>query len=272
MTSEQLDALERLAKLKEQGLLTEQELETAKASIIYSAMPPPASAAPTSQPEQHTPLPAATSAPVAMGEPTSAGGSTAKVLVIAAALIAVFVLMVRFLISSPKTEATGVAGIDTAAVSAALDTSSLPAPPPGPPPTKWSYYENDDAMDGKYYTASIDADDLLNFDFPYSGGSTATVTIRKKRGGTDVYLRVSKGQFNSTYDGGRVRVKFDNGPTETYSFVGASDGSSDIIFFEGVKRLVAKMKRSERMIVEAEFYNNGLRKMTFQTEGLKWNR
>lgn len=270
MTPEQLDALERLAKLKEQGLLTEQELESAKASVLYGATPPPVPAPATSQSEPASPTPTQTPAATPVEEPAR-GDSTAKVLVIAGALVAIVILLVRFA-SGPKSAPTGGTALDTTAVSAAMDTTSGPATPPGPPPSKWSYDNSEDAMDGKYYTASIDADDLLNFDFPYNGGSTATLTIRKKRGGTDMYLRVSKGQFNSTYDGGRVRVKFDAKPAQTYSFLGASDGSSDIIFFEGVKGLITRMKNSERMIVEAEFYNNGRQKMTFQTEGLKWNR
>src|SRR5690606_3412086 len=71
---------------------------------------------------------------------------------------------------------------------------------------KWSYRETEDKMTSKTtYMAHVSAKDMLQFDFPYQGGSLAMLTIRDKGGATDVFVSISKGQFNSTFQGGSVK-------------------------------------------------------------------
>lgn len=137
--------------------------------------------------------------------------------------------------------------------------------------SKWNYNESEDKMTSKkIITSSITANEELEFDFPYNGGSVATFTIRKKNGSTDIYLQVSKGQFNSTFDGGQIKVRFDDKPVKKYSFTGASDASSDIIFINSVKDIISKIKTAKKMLIETEFYNEGNRQMEFDIADLKW--
>lgn len=142
---------------------------------------------------------------------------------------------------------------------------------PSEPVSSWSYHDVEDKMTSKKIEfASITANEELQFDFPYDGGAIATFTIRKKNGSTDIYLQVSKGQFNNTFEGGMIKIRFDNNPAKKYSYAGASDGSSDIIFINSVREVVNKIKSSKKMIIEAEFYNEGNRQIEFSIEQLKW--
>jgi hypothetical protein len=137
--------------------------------------------------------------------------------------------------------------------------------------SRWIYSEQEDKMsDNPIKTASIVANEQLEFDFPYSGGATATLTIRKKNSSTDVYLRISTGQFHGDYENPSVRIKFDNEKPKRYSYSEAEDASSDIIFLNSERELIAKMEKAKKMIIEAEFYQEGRRQMEFDVAGLKW--
>ena len=137
--------------------------------------------------------------------------------------------------------------------------------------TKWQFQEDVDKMTSKTVKyASIDANEELEFKFPYDGGSVASLTIRKKDGSNDIYLSVSKGQFNGTYDGGQVRIKFDEEQPKKFSFTAPSDNSSDVIFINSTKAIISKLKTSKKIIIEAEFFNEGNRQMEFDVTGFKW--
>jgi hypothetical protein len=139
--------------------------------------------------------------------------------------------------------------------------------------SNWEYRSEEDKMTSKTsYFASIDSKNKLNFDFPYNGGSFGRLTIRKKRGETNVFLQISKGQFKGTFDGGTVRIRFDNNPPKRYSFLEASDGSSDILFLQSEREIIKRMKASNSMLIEAEFYNEGNRLLEFDIAGLRWEQ
>jgi len=137
----------------------------------------------------------------------------------------------------------------------------------------WIYSQNEDKMTSRItYTASIDAKDELDFPFPYNGGSVARILVRHKRGENDVLLMVSKGQFNSNIvDGATVKVRFDHEKAKTYSCASPSDGSTEAIFINSSNKFIQKLKKVKRVLIEAEFYNNGLKQMEFNVHGFKWN-
>lgn len=140
-------------------------------------------------------------------------------------------------------------------------------------PSSWSFSEDVDKMTSKKILyASVTAKEELQFEFPYNGGSVATLTIRKKDGANNIYLQVTKGQFNSTYDGGNVRIKFDQNPPKRYSFSSASDASTDIIFINSTKDIISKLKSAKTLIIETEFYNEGNRQIEFDVAGFTWNK
>lgn len=135
----------------------------------------------------------------------------------------------------------------------------------------WEYEFKEDKMGESTKLAKVYAKDKLNFDFPYNGGSTALFEIRNNNDGLNVILFVSKGQFNtSIIDNMSIRIKFDDEKPKTYTTTSANDGSSNYIFINNEKSLVEKIKKSKKMVVEAEFYNEGTRQIEFNTENLKW--
>lgn len=135
----------------------------------------------------------------------------------------------------------------------------------------WEYSESKDEMTGKktYYAESVSTN-TLEFDFPYNGGSSFSLGIRYGKQGKDIFLRVSKGQFLTSYNGSSMRVKFDDESPVNYSYVGTSDGSADVIFIESYSKFLNKLKKAKKVSLEPEFYQAGKQIINFNVEGLKW--
>jgi hypothetical protein len=137
----------------------------------------------------------------------------------------------------------------------------------------WTYLADTDKMTSKLtYQASVNSLNKINFDAPYDGGSTASVIIRNKAGKNEVMLSIDKGQFIcDVSDGCAINIRFDNDPA--IKFVGSepSDGSSTLLFIEAPKKFIADVKKAKKMIVQAEFYQSGLKDMEFNVDGLKWD-
>ncbi|RAJ85537.1 hypothetical protein CLV59_102241 [Chitinophaga dinghuensis] len=154
---------------------------------------------------------------------------------------------------------TGKEGENAAATSAA-------------PAISWAYSESEDKMTSsviKY--ATVDAKDQLEFDFPYNGGSTATIIIRKKKGQNDVLLQVSKGQFNSKVNGQNIMLRFDEEPAFSLNTSSPSTHEGNVLFINNAEKFINKAKKAKKLLVEAEFFNSGTRQMEFPVEGLQWN-
>ncbi|GAB3012820.1 SHOCT domain-containing protein [Spirosoma pulveris] len=270
MNEDSLSKLERLAKLKEQGVLTDAEFNMQKAAILQAEekveeeIQESKTYASKNVAQSTTVTPAHSQVTV-----KESNKSAWKWL----AGIFIGLLLLSLLLPGNKqdlgnTTTTNLTDIDTSL------SSTTPVPvEPSEPTNSWSYYSDTDKMGSKYHIASIDAKEPLEFDFPYNGGSIASFTVRKKKGETDIYLKVSKGQFisNSAEDGS-ARIRFDDGKPVTYSTSGAADYSSDIIFFNATSSLISKLKKSKKMVIEVEFYSEGTRQIEFNTAGFKWNR
>ena len=139
--------------------------------------------------------------------------------------------------------------------------------------TKWEYNESVDEMSEKTtFFATLTSDNEVNFDFPYDGGSSLSITVRQDpKYGKDVYFRISKGQFSNSYNGS-VSVKFDNGSIEKYNCSGSSDADTGILFLNGnVSSFIKKLKTAKQIKVQASFFQEGDRTFTFTTPvGLEW--
>jgi len=133
----------------------------------------------------------------------------------------------------------------------------------------WTYHQEVDKMTSKTnYFAAINATEELQFESPYDGGSTPTLTVRNSGNGNEVVLNISKGQFTNV-DGG-VQIKFDSAQPVKFSASEPSDGSSDVIFINNASKLIKKIKASSKIIIQAEFYESGVKTMEFNVAGLKW--
>lgn len=136
----------------------------------------------------------------------------------------------------------------------------------------WSYSNDKDQMSGQArFFASCQSTNEIEFKFPYQGGSTFTLTVRNMGKGNEIMLQVSKGQFiGSIGSMEKLRVKFDEEPPINVSYDSPSDGSADVIFLNSVNKIIEKLKTSKKLMIEAEFFDEGLKIIYFDVEGLKW--
>jgi hypothetical protein len=138
----------------------------------------------------------------------------------------------------------------------------------------WRYGSSKDAMRGKTTQyACADANNELEFAFPYSCGSRGQLCLRRSpKFGNDVYLSINHGQFMcASYIGCRVRVRFDGGSIITMPASAAGDGSTNLIFIRSYRTVVRSLRNSKRVIVEAAFYQEGEQQLVFDVNGLKWD-
>lgn len=140
------------------------------------------------------------------------------------------------------------------------------------PASEWSYSTEKDEMRGsESHFAQLDASNTIKLDFPY-GEQRGRILVRQSaKFGFDILAGVPSGQIMcNSFSNSHINVKFDDGPIQRYGCTDASDGTSNMIFIEGAKGFLAKLKKSKKAVIEAEFYQNGMQQMTFNTENLKW--
>lgn len=136
--------------------------------------------------------------------------------------------------------------------------------------TDWNFSEDKDEMTGSITKFAMNASsELLFFDSPYDGGSTLTMTVRKRRGNTDVMLQISSGQFLTNDQ--ICRLKFDDGKPITVSISEPSDYSSDVVFLGSAGLIISKLKKAEKLLVEISFYDEGSRQVHYNVKGFKWD-
>ena len=119
--------------------------------------------------------------------------------------------------------------------------------------------------------ATLDATQSIHLDFPY-GEQTPQIMIRQSpKFGFDILVGVPSGQVMcNSWNNSHISVKFDDGAIERYGCNDAADGSNNMVFIEGAKGFLAKLRHSRKAVIEAEFFQNGMQQMTFNTEGLVW--
>ncbi len=140
--------------------------------------------------------------------------------------------------------------------------------------SNWEYSEDADKMTNeKRFFASCVSTNKIEFEFPYDGGSSFTLTLRNMGKGNEIVLQVSKGQFmpgimSSEY----CRVKFDDGETVKYTYNSAADGSADVIFLNNSSKFLTNLKTAKKLMIEAPFFNAGRQIINFDVEGLTWDK
>jgi len=137
----------------------------------------------------------------------------------------------------------------------------------------WSYNEYIDKMDGeKIFFARVNSTNEVQLEAPYDGGSTFTLGIRKRKSEScDVFLVVSKGQFIISSIGDiKARIKFDNEAPFNITISETSDFKSNKIYLGSVQKIIQKLLKAKKVIIEAEFYQNGNVQAEFDVNNLKW--
>ncbi len=183
-----------------------------------------------------------------------------------------FILLSVFAAMCNSEETSGGSSKDSTAVT---EKSAAEAEEKNTPQKTWTMSTSKDEMRGTTNTfASIESDNEVEFEFPYSGGSTLSIGVRNtEKYGTDVYLTISKGQFcGNEFDGSNyVSIKFDDEQLRKYHFDNSSSGSMDIIFLQKKKELINKFRTAKKIIIEAPFFDAGCKQFTFTIDKpLEW--
>jgi hypothetical protein len=137
----------------------------------------------------------------------------------------------------------------------------------------WEYSISEDKMSSSQTkVAYLISSNLLEFGFPYDGGSYGQLSIRRKDGQVDIYLKISKGQFMTNItEGVPVRLRFDNQKAITCTGSMPDDYSSDFMFLSPTKTILKKLKKSKKLYLEAGYYQSGNQILEFDVSGLKWD-
>ena len=177
---------------------------------------------------------------------------------------------------SKREKGTAAVRADTVSTSVMARPDSLHANPSQPTDRVlaqaiWQYEKTVDGSGGPVYKGSLTAANKLRFAYPYTGGSTATLTIRTGNTGTNIYVEVSNGQFNRSFQGGTARVRFDGKPPVTYSLSAAANGRANIVFFDEADGFVERIRTARTVSIQVEFPGQRVQKIEFSTAGLRWN-
>lgn len=134
----------------------------------------------------------------------------------------------------------------------------------------WAYEKTADKFKGRVQRASLVSANTIQFDYPYTGKTPATLTIRERDGNTTVYIEVDKGQFNRSFQNGNAKVRFDGKAPVTYPLTAAANGRANIVFFDVDQKLINQIKAARTMTVAINFYGQPVRQLEFRTAGLRW--
>ncbi|WP_421839416.1 hypothetical protein [Novosphingobium sp.] len=190
--------------------------------------------------------------------------------------VAAFLAFAVVGITAPKTApepGRSTTPVNTATTKAAATTGSAATAPAGAEEvTAWVYQTKKDEMrGGEDRFAQVDALEPIKLDFPY-GEQTGQILVRQSsKFGFDILVGVPSGQILcNSFQNTHVSVKFDNGPVQKFACTDANDGSNNMVFIENSKSFLSQLKKSRKTVVEAEFFQNGLQQMTFNTANLNW--
>jgi hypothetical protein len=187
--------------------------------------------------------------------------------------LASFLLFLGIGITAPTVEQP-----ETAAATSTFATTTAPgsgqAEAKAEPvvPSKWMYDRSRDEMrDGERRYATLQSENSIDFDFPY-GEQPGVITVRQDpEHGLDVMFSLPSGQilchsFVNSY----INAKFDDGPIRRFNCTDSSDGSSEVAFMTDPRTFLAALKKAERTVIEAEFYQAGRQQYVFDTRNLEW--
>ncbi|KAB7732390.1 hypothetical protein F5984_00005 [Rudanella paleaurantiibacter] len=135
----------------------------------------------------------------------------------------------------------------------------------------WKYSQSQSTAGDITYRATLISTNMIEFSYPYAGGTNVSLTIRKTKGDRYVYLEVEKGLFTRSFQNGSAQVQFDGQKPIIYSLSAAANGRANIVFFEKEAKLIEQMKRAKNMVVNLSFAGQKPREIKFQIAGLRWN-
>lgn len=136
----------------------------------------------------------------------------------------------------------------------------------------WVYTEEPDAMGrGTIKIASLKSENTIEFERPYARPQHATLTVRSHPSfGVDAIISIERGQFICQTASCFTAARFGKLKPTKIEMQRPEDHSSTALFFSDSKDFIAKLKKSDHLMVEATFFQEGTRVMSFDTKGLNW--
>lgn len=190
-----------------------------------------------------------------------------KFVAVCLALFGLLFVIIMVTVSSDSTGKNAQQAVDQGSISQTQFSDK-----PATPASKWQYSQTEDKMrNGVTRYATLESDNTVEFDFPYSGGSSASIVLRNgPKYGRDTMLQISKGQFTCGIEYCAISVKVDNRPIQTFSVSEPSDGSATTLFFNDQGQFLRSFRKAKKVMIEAQFYQEGNRQFTFSPTGLEW--
>ncbi len=137
--------------------------------------------------------------------------------------------------------------------------------------SNWAYSEERDPMRGTVTRlAQTQSVNELQLGFPYGLVHGYLMVRQSASDGLNIALRIN-GQFVCNTDAGDyLSAKFDQGPIERFRCANPEDGSPGWLFVVGSRRFLRQLLRSSKVIIEANYFENGRQQLVFDISGLKW--
>lgn len=134
----------------------------------------------------------------------------------------------------------------------------------------WHYGSRMDEMTGnEYRLASVESDNEIDFDFPYSS-STGQLILRTYEGDLDIILKMGSGQIMPSIGGTEyAEFKFDDGSVKKITFNSAETTIDPIIFFNKEQSILRDLQKSKKLMLRVPFFESGRQTLYFNVEGLK---
>lgn len=132
----------------------------------------------------------------------------------------------------------------------------------------WQYHTPLDEVSGKFAkTAKLQSNNIVHLDFPYNGGTFATLVVRKHpRDGKNVFVVINKGQLNCQYNNCYISLRFDDGPVLKNFVTEPTDNSNLAFFLSKPNTIIKNIKNSKKMYIELTFFSQGIHTFEFNTE------
>ncbi len=148
-------------------------------------------------------------------------------------------------------------------------------PAPASDASDWVYVDETDPMtDQLARMACTGSTNQAALNPPYRDVAVRLCLRQSPRLGTDAYIAlVGDGQIICrSYSDCAVKVRFDDGATQSFSANRSADGSSNIVFIANPSRFIGALKGTDLTRVELLFYEAGSQAITFPTANLVWPR
>lgn len=104
---------------------------------------------------------------------------------------------------------------------------------------------------------------------PYGSSKMELALIKNKEKEFEAMFQVI-GQFDCQQENKNCQliIRFDNNPVEKFKYKLAANGRDDLVFITDKERLLKNLKKSKKMIVSTNIFNNGIVRYTFAVNGL----